>query len=265
MTPGGKRSAASGARGFAFGHARSREQKKNPAGDATSNGVQGHLVCLPMRASYTHGPSPVSTGVQRRSHLLCKSSIMPKNQLVKGKRTGYTEMQQDSHYLTLRPRKRAKTAKARKRAERPRRGAGHRPTPLILTAKPCISLQKPANGPVAKSSRAARRSRAARPLTFYPCWPPPPGYQPTARAQRANGTAAPGRQGSWVPGPGQGHPAATTNSTGPTPGRGHRAGQRQRPGSAAAANSRIRCRAGRTGVAAPSAGPPRWPPGRGHL
>ena len=214
---------------------------------------------------YTPEPSPVSTGVQRRSHLLCKSSIMPKNQLVKGKRTGYTEMQQDSHYLTLRPQSGQKTAKARKRAERPRRGAGHRPHPLILTAKPCISLQKPANGPVAKSARAARRSLRWPGLDLYPCWPPPRAISPPPERSGPAGTAAPGRQGSRVPGPGQGHPAATTNSTGPTPGRGHRAGQRQRPGSAAAANSRIRCRAGRTGVAAPSAGPPRWPPGRGHL
>ena len=173
-------------------------------------------------------------------------------------------MQQDSHYLTLRPRKRAKTAKARKRAERPRRGAGHRPT-LDFDCKTLhfpAKARKRARGEVSEGGAAQPRGPA---LDLYPCWPPPRAISPPPERSGPTGTAAPGRQGSRVPGPGQGHPAATTNSTGPTPGRGHRAGQRQRPGSAAAANSRIRCRAGRTGVAAPSAGPPRWPPGRGHL
>ena len=161
-----------------------------------------------MRASYTHGPSPVSTGVQRRSHLLCKSSIMPKNKLVKGKRTGYTEMQQDSHYLTLRPRKRAKNCKGPKTGRTTPARRWPSAHPLDFDCKTLhfpAKARKRARGEV--SEGGAAQPRAARPLTFYPCWPPPPGYQPTARAQRANGYRRPRPAGQPGTRPGAGAPS----------------------------------------------------------
>ena len=227
-------------------------------------GYKAIWPCLPMRASYTHGPSPVSTGVQRRSHLLCKSSIMPKNQLVKGKRTGYTEMQQDSHYLTLRPRKRAKL-------QRPENGPND-PGAALAIGPPldfdCKTLHFPAKARKrarGEVSEGGARSRAARPLTFTRV-----GHRPRLSAHRQSAAGQrvpppPAGRAAGYPARGRGTQPQRPTAPGRPPGRGHRAGQRQRPGSAAAANSRIRCRAGRTGVAAPSAGPPRWPPGRGHL
>lgn len=241
-------------------------KRKTPPEMRPPTGYKAIWPCLPMRASYTHGPSPVSTGVQRRSHLLCKSSIMPKNQLVKGKRTGYTEMQQDSHYLTLRPRKRAKNCKGPKTGRTTPARRWPSAHPLDFDCKTLhfpAKARKRARGEVSEGGAAQPRGPA---LDLLPVLATAPGL--SAHRQSAAGQRVPpppaGRAAGY-PARGRGTQPQRPTAPGRPPGRGHRAGQRQRPGSAAAANSRIRCRAGRTGVAAPSAGPPRWPPGRGHL
>ena len=215
MTPGGASVAPPGARGFAFGHARSREQRKTPPEMRPPTGYKAIWPCLPMRASYTPGPSPVSTGVQRRSHLLCKSSIMPKNQLVKGKRTGYTEMQQDSHYLTLRPRKRAKNCKGPKTGRTTPARRWPSAHPLDFDCKTLhfpAKARKRARGEVSEGGAA---QPAARPLTFTRVGhrpglsahrqsaagqqvPPPPagraaGYPARGRGTQPQRPTAPGR------------------------------------------------------------------------
>ena len=123
-------------------------------------------------------------------------------------------MQQDSHYLTLRPRKRAKNCKGPKTGRTTRRGAGHRPTPLILTANPAFPCKSPQTGPW-RSQRGRRGSRAARPLTFTRVGhrpglsahrqsaagqrvPPPPasraaGYPARGRGTQPQRPTAPGR------------------------------------------------------------------------